>query len=212
MLVFGVYVLNVHFIGNALLLLGVAMLGTTVFLARSVSRSPVWTEDQVPPMANALTLPMLLLSGVFFSRSNLPEVVRSITGLPLTHLADAMRAVAIDGAGVADILPQLIGLGIWAPVSIGLRVVVPLGIMSMNTIHHKKAAVKTLYLFALLMLVSAAALGQYPVRAVRSPEWAARCTASGQVGTHDSVSGHFIMSVRRTNRPTGRASPTSSSI
>ncbi len=124
MLVFGVYVLHVHFIGNALLLLAVAMLGATVFLALGFAIAGLArTEDQVPPMANAITLPMLLLSGVFFSRSNLPEMVRLITGvLPLTHLADAMRAVAIDGAGVAQIMPQLIGLGIWAPVSIGLAI------------------------------------------------------------------------------------------
>jgi ABC-2 type transport system permease protein len=124
MLVFGVYVLHVHFLGNPFLLLSVAMLGATVFLAIGFAIAGIArSEDQVPPMANAITLPMLLLSGVFFSRSNLPEVVRLITGvLPLTHLADAMRAVAIDGAGVADIMPQLIGLGIWAPVSIGLAV------------------------------------------------------------------------------------------
>jgi ABC-2 type transport system permease protein len=124
MLVFGVFVLKLHFIGNALLLLGIAMLGATVFLALGFAIAGIArSEDQVPPMANILTLPMLLLSGVFFSRSNLPEVIRAITSvLPLTHLADAMRAVAIDGAGVADILPQLIGLGIWAPLSIGLAV------------------------------------------------------------------------------------------
>jgi ABC-2 type transport system permease protein len=124
MLIFGVFVLKLHFLGNALLLLGVALLGSTVFLALGFAIAGIArSEDQVPPMANAITLPMLLLSGVFFSRSNLPELVRLITSvLPLTHLADAMRAVAIDGAGVVDILPQLIGLGIWAPVSIGLAV------------------------------------------------------------------------------------------
>lgn len=124
MLAFGVLVLDLHFVGNPVLLLGLAMLGAAVFLSLGFAIAGIArSEDQVPPMANAVSLPMLLLSGVFFSRTNLPEIVRHITEvLPLTHLADAMRAVAIDGAGVADILPQLIGLGIWAPVSIALAV------------------------------------------------------------------------------------------
>ena len=37
------------------------------------------TEDQVVPLANVVSLPMMLLSGVFFSRSNLPEPVRVVT-------------------------------------------------------------------------------------------------------------------------------------
>jgi ABC-2 type transport system permease protein len=124
MLLFGVYVLHLHFSGNPFLLLAVVMLGATVFLSIGFAIAGIAkSEDHVPALANAVTLPMLLLGGVFFSRSNLPDVVRMITEvLPLTHLADAMRAVAIDGAGVMQILPQLIGLGIWAPVCVGLAV------------------------------------------------------------------------------------------
>ena len=124
MVLFGVYVLHLHFIGNPFLLLAIAILGATIFLSIGFAIAGIAkSEDQVPPMANVITLPMLLLGGVFFSRSNLPEMVRLVTEvLPLTHLADALRAVAIDGAGVAQVLPQLIGLGIWAPVSIGLAV------------------------------------------------------------------------------------------
>jgi ABC-2 type transport system permease protein len=124
MLAFGVYVLGLHFAGNVFLMLFLAMLGSAVFLSIGFAIAGMAkTEDQVPPLANAISLPMLLLSGVFFSRTNLPEFVRLITGvLPLTYLADAMRSVAIDGAGVTQILPQLIGLGIWAPVSVALAV------------------------------------------------------------------------------------------
>jgi ABC-2 type transport system permease protein len=76
------------------------------------------SEDQVAPMANLLSLPMMLLSGVFFSRSNLPGFVQSITAfLPLTPLADAMRSVAIDGSTLLQVGPQILQLLGWGVVT-----------------------------------------------------------------------------------------------
>jgi ABC-type multidrug transport system permease subunit len=61
---------------------------------------------------------MMALSGVFFSRSNLPGVLRSVAGFfPLTYLADGMRSVAIDGATLAQITPQLAGLAVWGVIA-----------------------------------------------------------------------------------------------
>ncbi len=121
---FGVLVLNLHFVGNALLLLVIGVLGAAIFLSVGFAIAGIArTEDQVPPLANVVSLPMIILSGVFFSRSHLPDFVRVVTEyLPLTYLADGLRSVAIDGAGVFDILPQLAGLGVWVPVSITLAV------------------------------------------------------------------------------------------
>ena len=66
---------------------------------------------------------MLLLSGIFFSRNNLPGFVHTITDFfPLTYLADGMRSIAIDGATLAQIGPQLLGLGIWCVVSCAIAV------------------------------------------------------------------------------------------
>lgn len=115
----GILFFNLHFIGSLADVMLIGILGGIVFLAigfalAGISRS----EDQVAPLANIISLPMMLLSGVFFSRSNLPGFIHTITGFfPLTYLADGMRSIAIDGASLTQIGPQLIGLGIWCVVS-----------------------------------------------------------------------------------------------
>ena len=51
---------------------------------------------------NLMCVPMWVLSGVFFSASNFPEVVQPfIQALPLTALVDALRAVVLEGASLA---------------------------------------------------------------------------------------------------------------
>jgi ABC-2 type transport system permease protein len=124
MLGVGVLFLHLHVVGSLLLLSVAALLGCVVFLSFGFAIAGVAaSEDQVAPLANVLTLPMVLLSGVFFSRSSLPDVLRAVTGiLPLTYLADALRAIAIDGAGVSDVWPALLGLLVWGCVSVVVAV------------------------------------------------------------------------------------------
>jgi ABC-2 type transport system permease protein len=120
----GILFLNLHFIGNLALIYLLGMLGAVVFLGFGFSLAGISkSEDQVAPLANIITLPMLALSGIFFSRSNLPGFVRAITSvLPLTYLADGLRSVAIDGATLAQVTPQILGLGLWGVVSCVLAV------------------------------------------------------------------------------------------
>ena len=50
---------------------------------------------------NLVTLPMTVVSGVFFSASHFPGWVQPVLrALPLTALIDGLRAISIDGAGV----------------------------------------------------------------------------------------------------------------
>jgi ABC-type multidrug transport system permease subunit len=55
-------------------------------------------------LVNAVVMPMMVLSGIFFSYHNFPEwshpVIRK---LPLTLLADGLRSIFIEGAGFAGI-------------------------------------------------------------------------------------------------------------
>jgi len=63
----------------------------------------------------------MVLSGVFFSRANLPGILRTITDFfPLTFLADGMRAVATEGASLVQILPQIGGLAVWGVICVAL--------------------------------------------------------------------------------------------
>ena len=74
---------------------------------------------------NLTMVPMWVLSGVFFSSSNFPEVVQPvIRALPLTALVDALRAVVLEGATLGGIRVELATLAAWAivPFAIGLRI------------------------------------------------------------------------------------------
>jgi ABC-2 type transport system permease protein len=42
--------------------------------------------------------------------------------LPLTYLADGLRSVAIDGATLPQVAPQILGLVLWGVVSCALAV------------------------------------------------------------------------------------------
>lgn len=89
------------FIAGNLLFAGIAML--------IASRAN--TTRSGNGLVNLVTLPMMVLSGIFFSYRNFPdEVVPIIEYLPLTVLTDAIRAVFNQAAGIADILPAAGGL------------------------------------------------------------------------------------------------------
>ncbi len=58
--------------------------------------------------ANLFVLPMMLLSGVWFSSSGFPDWLSSFASwLPLTPLVEGLRQVALEGAGLADLQFQL---------------------------------------------------------------------------------------------------------
>lgn len=61
-------------------------------------------------LVNAVTLSMMILSGIFFNYHNFPDwAIPIIQSLPLTVLADAIRAIFIEAASIADVLiPTLI--------------------------------------------------------------------------------------------------------
>ena len=59
---------------------------------------------------------MTIVSGIFFSYHSFPEaMVTIIQYLPLTLLADSIREIFLEGAGVKDVLSNLfilLGVGI----------------------------------------------------------------------------------------------------
>lgn len=68
-------------------------------------------------LVNAVTFPMMVLSGIFFSYQNFPEVVLPIIrNLPLTLMADSLRAVFIEGAGFSSVIPSVISLLVYGVV------------------------------------------------------------------------------------------------
>lgn len=84
----------------------------------------VETESNVVDIINALAVPIALLSEIFFSSTELPAVVRWISGaLPSTAMVRAFRAVLLhhDDPMVA-VVPSLAILVAWAVFSYGVAV------------------------------------------------------------------------------------------
>jgi ABC-2 type transport system permease protein len=98
----------------------VAFSGIAVLVASRTAKTEVANG-----LVNAVTLPMMILSGIFFNYHNFPDwAIPVIQALPLTLLADSIRAVFIEAAGFAEILKPLAILSITGLLSfaVGLRV------------------------------------------------------------------------------------------
>jgi ABC-type polysaccharide/polyol phosphate export permease len=70
-------------------------------------------------------LPMWILSGVFFSSSNFPDVIQPfVQALPLTAANDALRAVILEGSTLAAIRGELTILLAWiaVPFAVSLKI------------------------------------------------------------------------------------------
>jgi ABC-2 type transport system permease protein len=66
------------------------------------------TIEGVSGLMNLAMMPMWVLSGVFFSSANFPQVAQPfIKALPLTATNDALRATMLQGAGFGAVLPQI---------------------------------------------------------------------------------------------------------
>ena len=105
----------IHGFVTVLNMLVLSAIGLIIFMGFGFIISGVAkNESTVPPFSNIITLPQFLLSGTFFSTAAFPTWLQSISRvLPLTHLNDAMRKVAFEGAGLGDVTHQLLILLAW---------------------------------------------------------------------------------------------------
>ena len=72
------------------------------------------TTEAVAGLTNFIVMPMWIISGVFFSAQRFPDWLQpAIRLLPLTASIDALRANMLEGAGAAQILPELAILAAW---------------------------------------------------------------------------------------------------
>ncbi len=110
-----VFLFGAEFAGNFFAVMLAAGLGGAVFLALGFAVSG-WarTEQQAAPLANIISLPMMFLSGVFFSRDVLPDILQVVTDyLPLTFLVEAIRGMTVQGDSVVAQWPNFLGMAVW---------------------------------------------------------------------------------------------------
>jgi len=96
---------NVQVQGSWLALSAVFLAGNMAFIGIAVLAASRTQNTQVGNgVLNAITVPMTLLSGIFFSYYNFPEwMIGIVRVLPLTLLADGLRQVFIEGAGIIQV-------------------------------------------------------------------------------------------------------------
>ena len=106
-------ILDTRMEGSYLTLLLVAALGAISLISMGlVVAARATSEELAGGLLNLINWPMMLLSGVWFSLDGAPAwVVQLAKIFPLTHINDAARAVMTDGAGLAEIAPQIGVLG-----------------------------------------------------------------------------------------------------
>ena len=76
--------------------------------------SRVQTIEAASGIMNCVMMPMWIVSGVFFSSQRFPDAVQPlIKALPLTAIIDALRANMLQGAGLAQLAPQVGVLAAW---------------------------------------------------------------------------------------------------
>ena len=86
----------------------IAFAGISVLLSCRTSKTEAGTG-----LINAVQMPMMLLSGIFFSYHNFPEwSIGAIRLLPLTALADGIRSIFNEGAGMLECLTPVIALSV----------------------------------------------------------------------------------------------------
>jgi ABC-2 type transport system permease protein len=111
---FGVVVYGAHFPAAPDLMRFILTLvvGAACFAAIGLAVSGIVpNEDAGPPIVNAVILPLLFLSGVFFATDNAPAWVTWVGRIfPVKHLVDAMRDSYL---GLAFHWSDLAVMGIW---------------------------------------------------------------------------------------------------
>ncbi|MDR0543372.1 MAG: ABC transporter permease [Dysgonamonadaceae bacterium] len=101
--------------GNIGALLALFLAGNITFTGIAVLVSCHTSKTEVGTgWINAVQMPMMILSGIFFSYHNFPEwSIRIIRFLPLTALTDGIRSIFNEGAGWLEIITPSIVLSVF---------------------------------------------------------------------------------------------------
>lgn len=115
---------GVQVAGNHLDLLAFALVGAFCFagvglLAGSRTRN----AETAGGIFNLVTVPMSLVSGIFFSTAGFPDWLQPLVRyLPLAALADGLRAIMVDGVTLGSQTFAMTVLLVWGTVTFGVAV------------------------------------------------------------------------------------------
>lgn len=100
------WALGLRMEGNHLSLFVFALLGCVAMISLGLMVSArVTSEELAGGLLNALSWPMMVLSGVWFSMEGTSEWLQlAAEAFPMTHFLVGVRAIMLDGAGLGDLL------------------------------------------------------------------------------------------------------------
>jgi ABC-2 type transport system permease protein len=92
------------------------MLGVTAFGALGIAFSSLIPNfDAAPAYVNAVFLPLIFISGVFYDTKHLPGALDAIARvLPLTHVIDGLKGAIVTGRGIGHQSEAVAVLAAWA--------------------------------------------------------------------------------------------------
>ena len=98
--------------------------GVLTFGALGIALSHVIPNfDSAPAYVNAVFLPVIFISGVFYSTDDLPAALRAVAEvLPLTHVIDGLSGAIVTGHGVVDNIGALGIVLLWGAAGLLLAV------------------------------------------------------------------------------------------
>ncbi len=126
LILFCYFYFNISISGSIIAFLLVFIAGNIAFTGIAIFTSSRTAETRVGNgLVNVVVMPMMILSGIFFSYHNFPDwAVKIIEKLPLTLMADYTRSVFIEGAGIADVIYPVVLLTVMGVAfsAVGLRI------------------------------------------------------------------------------------------
>jgi ABC-2 type transport system permease protein len=100
------------------------VLGVICFSSLGVALSHVIPNNEsAPAYVNAIFLPLIIVSGVFYDAEDVPAFLAGIAeALPLTHLVDGLSAAMVTGSGIGDQLSSIGVIVAWTILGVTLAI------------------------------------------------------------------------------------------
>jgi ABC-2 type transport system permease protein len=119
-LAIGVYVLDAAWPEAPASFVAALALGATAFAALGLAVTGlVRSAEGSSAVVNAVYLPMVFISGSFFSVESMPGFLQAIADvLPLTYLLDLVRSTFIDGEGLGGSPGAIGALAAWGAIGV----------------------------------------------------------------------------------------------
>ena len=102
----------------------ITVLGVAAFAALGIAMAQAIPNfDSAAAYVNAIFLPMIFISGTFYSTDHLPKVIAAIaSALPLKHIIDGLYGALVSGKGLTHHVPAVAVLVAWCAVGLVLAV------------------------------------------------------------------------------------------